>query len=202
MRGLQIPSSLRLNIPDGAAGTRETLKHMRQLAQQGRADLSSRDLANAITASVRGKNWRGEIAAIFNWVRGNIRYALDPNELETIQGAATTVALGYGDCDDFAILLATLCECAGHPSCFVALGFAAPGDFSHVVAVASGAGETPWVWMDATEAHPLGWYPPGATCAMICPVSKTAEETLGRFGLQPQGPGGMHNPAMELRRWS
>src|SRR5882672_2358268 len=135
MRGQLIPSSLRLNIPEGARGTRETLKHMRQLVQQGKANLENRDLANRITAGVPAKDWAGELCALFEWVRGNIRYALDPNDLETIQGPATTLALGYGDCDDLAVLLATLCECAGHPCCFVALGFQQPGDFSHVVVI-------------------------------------------------------------------
>jgi transglutaminase-like putative cysteine protease len=175
MRPSLIPSSLRLNIPDGAPGTRETLKHMRQLVAQGKTNLANRDLVNQITADVPGKNWICELSTILEWVRANIRYALDPNEVETIQGAAATLALGYGDCDDFCVLLATLCELAGHPCCFVALGFGAPGDFSHVVVIASGAGETPWYCMDATESRPLGWFPPGATCELICPISQTAD---------------------------
>ncbi len=178
MRGRIIPSSLRLNVPDGAGGTRETLKHMRQLVQQGKFNLSNRDLANRITANVAAKDWTGELQAIFEWVRNNIRYALDTNDIETIQGAATTVALGYGDCDDFSVLLATLCECAGHPCCFVALGFSQAGDYSHVVTAASGAGENCWISMDATEAQPFGWFPPGVICELICPISATAQDIL------------------------
>lgn len=180
-----VPSSLRLNIPDGRAGTRETLKHMRQLVQQGKSDPANRYLANSIITHVPAKDWRRELGAIFEWVRGNVRYSLDPNDCETIQGAAQTAALGYGDCDDFCILLATLCECAGHPCCFVALGFDSPGEFSHVVVIASGAAETGWICMDATEAHPLGWFPSGAVCEMVCPVSRTAQDVLERLGAYP-----------------
>lgn len=177
--------SLRITIPDGSAGTRETLKHMRQLVQLGKQDQSNRDLANRIVmaAGVPQKDWRGELAALLDYVRNNVRYALDPNDIETIQGAAQTLALGYGDCDDFSVLLATLAECIGHPCCLVALGFSSPGNFEHVMTFASGAGETPWLGMDGTEAQPLGWFPPGAICEMVAPVSETAEGALSRFWL-------------------
>jgi transglutaminase-like putative cysteine protease len=151
---------------------------MRQLVQQGKWDIETRDLAQQICATVPAKDWAGELAALFHWVRDNIRYALDPADLETIQGAAETLALGYGDCDDFAVLLATLCECAGHPCAFAALGFDSSGEFTHVVTLASGAGESDWVCMDATEGFAFGWKPPGATCALFCPISPTAEKIL------------------------
>lgn len=178
MRGRKIPSSLRLSVPEGAAGTRETLKHMRQLVQLGKFNLANRDLANSITAGIPQKDWLGELEALFNWVRKNIRYTLDTNDIEQIQSPAVTMALGYGDCDDFAVLLATLCECAGHPCCFAALGFLQPGEFSHVVVLASGAGESPWVCMDATESRPFGWRPPGQTCALFCPITPLAEDLI------------------------
>lgn len=176
------PSSLRLSIPEGAAGTRETLKHMRRLVQNGKHDQRLRDLANGIVAKVPAKDWAGELAALFNFVRGNVRYSLDPNDIETIQGAAGTLALGYGDCDDFSVLLATLAECLGHPCCLVAMGFHQPNCYEHVMTFASGAGETVWYGMDATEPHPFGWFPSGAVCEMVAPISETAEHALARLG--------------------
>lgn len=172
-----------IEIPSGALGTRETLKQMRGLVQKGKHDQRIRDLANGIVSHVPGKDWRGELAALLDYVRANVRYSLDPNDIETIQGAAGTLALGYGDCDDSSVLLATLAECIGHPCCLVAFGFEAPGNFEHVMTFASGAGETPWLGMDATEPHGLGWFPPGAICEMVTPVSETAEGALGRFWL-------------------
>jgi transglutaminase-like putative cysteine protease len=149
---------------------------MRRLVQQGKWNPATRDIANQITATAAAKDWVGELAALFYWVRENIRYSLDPNDLETIQGAEQTLSLGYGDCDDIAILLATLCECAGHPCCFVALAFYPPGDFSHVVVIASAAGESEWICLDATEQFPFGWFPPGATSELICPITAAAQE--------------------------
>lgn len=176
------PSSLRLSIPDGAAGTRETLKHMRQLVQNGKHDQRIRDLANRIVSNVPAKDWAGELAAVFEFVRSNVRYSLDPNDIETIQGAAGTLALGYGDCDDFSVLVATLAECLGHPCCLVAMGFQQPNTFEHVMTFASGAGETDWYGMDATEPQPFGWFPPGAICEIVAPISETAAITLDRVG--------------------
>lgn len=193
MRGQIVPHSLKFDIPEGAAGTRETLKHMRQLVQQGKGDLSNRDLANRICAYVPAKDWLGELEAIFQFVRGRIRYALDPSDIETTQCAVTTLRLGYGDCDDFAVLLATLCESMGHPCCLVALGFQEPGSYEHVLTIASGAGELPWVAMDATETQPFGWFPKDAICEMIAPITGASEDALARSGvhagLHSAGPG-------------
>jgi len=179
MHGLRIPPSLHTDIPEGAAGTRETLKQMRRLVQDGKTDLGLRDLVQQIIANVPGKDWFGELCALLNFVRRRIRYSLDTNDIEVIQGAATTLALGYGDCDDLSILLATLCECAGHPCAFAALGFDEVGSYSHVLVLASGAGETDWIALDASEGQPAGWYPPGVLCELICPITAVAESQLG-----------------------
>jgi transglutaminase-like putative cysteine protease len=170
----------RAQIPDGAAGTRATLKQMRELVRRGKDTQELRHLANSIcmAAQVPAKDWRGELAAIFDYVQTNIRYSQDPSDIETIQGARETLQLGYGDCDDFSVLIATLAECLGHPCCLVALGFQQPGTYEHVMTMCSGAGEDCWVGMDATEARPLGWFPKGVICEMVAPVSETAAAIL------------------------
>lgn len=180
MRGLRIPPLIQFEIPDGPLATRETLKHMRRLVQIGKTDFRFRDLANQITAGIPAKDWQGELAALCDWVRQNVRYALDPNDLETIQAPNITLELGYGDCDDLAILLATLCECAGHPTAFAALGFGHIGEYAHVLVIASGAGEQEFVALDPTENHEHGWYPPGVTCELFCPITQTAADLLGQ----------------------
>lgn len=143
---------------------------MRELTRQGRADPFVRDLANLLVSDAPEKNWCIEIARLFCWVRDGIRYSLDTNNVEVLQSAKVTATLGYGDCDDKCILLASLCESIGHPCIFVALGFAALGEFTHVIVVASGANETPPISLDPTERVPPGWHPPDATCAMLCPI--------------------------------
>jgi transglutaminase-like putative cysteine protease len=143
---------------------------MRKLVRMGKHDPAMRHLANTITINLPGKAWVREICAIFNYVRDNIRYSLDTNEIEVLQLGSVTLQLGYGDCDDFCILLATLLEVAGHPSRLVALSFNGPQSFSHVIVETSGAGDMAYIALDATEPDPMGWYPPGVTNRMVADI--------------------------------
>jgi hypothetical protein len=51
--------------------------------------------------------------AIAQWVQNNITYVAEMPE--TFQTPTTTVAEGYGDCDDFSTLIGALCEAIGIP---------------------------------------------------------------------------------------
>jgi len=153
-------------VPDGVAGTREVLKLMRREVQQGCKDTRNLWLARSITAGLPNKAWIREIRAIFEWVRKNIRYSLDPDGFELLQGAQKTIELGAGDCDDMCILLGTLLKLSGHPSWLLAVGFSEHMEFSHVLIQTRGAGETRIISLDATEPEPMGWFPPGVTCTM------------------------------------
>lgn len=135
---------------------------MRKITRAAKLNPLWRTLAHEISDDVAGKNWVGEIDAVFNWVRNNIRYRLDTNDIEVLQTPHVTTTMKSGDCDDHCILTATLLECLGHPCEFVAMGFdRAVENYSHVVTVVSGAGETPPIVVDTTEDEPLGWFPPG-----------------------------------------
>jgi hypothetical protein len=144
---------------------------MRKLVWDGVRLPWVRDQANIIIGSVPGKAWRWQMRALFEWVRNNITYRLDPNGLETIARADVTLQLGYGDCDDMAILLSTLLECCGYWTAFCALGFDYPGQYGHVIVWAQLQGETPIIPMDPTEPMPMGWDPPDPVCKLICPMS-------------------------------
>jgi transglutaminase-like putative cysteine protease len=179
MRGFPIvPQGLQVEIPDGAEGTRETLKQMRDLVQRAKSDLYLRDLAARIVSDCTAKDWDGELEALFAFVQSRIRYTLDVHEMEVLQAPAQTLALGYGDCDDMAILLATLCELAGHATAFCAVGFDGAGDYSHVLIIASGAGESDWLALDPTEAEAPGWFPPGVTDVLLCPITAAAQRAI------------------------
>lgn len=158
------------SLPDGRAGTRETLKAMRDLVRDGKRSTMMRHIAQRIVAHVPGKDWNGEIAAVFAFVQSHVRYSLDVNGIEVVQRADVTLGLGYGDCDDFCVLLATLLECLGHVCYFCALGFDDVLAYNHVICLCSGAGESDLVALDATEQQPAGWFPPNVTCAMICEI--------------------------------
>ena len=159
-------------IPDGAAGTRETLKHMRELIRASKLNPRLRHLTQAIIRHCRPKNWLQEIGAIFDFVRQHVRYGLDTNGLEVIQDAERTLTLGYGDCDDLVIATATLLELAGHPCFLVAMAFEDCENFQHVCLWVSGAGELEVIALDPSEARPMGWFPPGARALMVAEIEE------------------------------
>jgi hypothetical protein len=170
----QTNTALYYTLPDGAAGTRETLKQMRELVRAAKLDPVLRHLAQSIIASVPAKDWLGELTALFRFVQSRVRYSLDVNAVETLQPARLTLSIGYGDCDDFVVAICGLAEAIGHPCVLCAMGFDEPGNYSHVIAVAlPAAGELAPIALDLTEAgKPLGWFPPGATCVMLAPIEE------------------------------
>jgi transglutaminase-like putative cysteine protease len=156
-----------LGIPDGPEGIRATLEIMRRLVRDARKTRDVRELALSLTAptgSGNGKNYFGEVQALTSYVRDQIRYVQDVNEVETISPPSEVIRLGAGDCDDKAILLAALLESIGHPARFVALAFV-PDLFEHVL-VESKIGQT-WMPLETTEEVPPGWYPEGVIGRMV-----------------------------------
>jgi hypothetical protein len=59
-------------------------------------------------ASVEPRQYKSQAAAILKWVQNNIYYVNEPGE--RLQDPLYTLRVGYGDCDDLAILLASMFE--------------------------------------------------------------------------------------------
>lgn len=57
-----------------------------------------------------------QAAALFDYVKENIKYVYDPIGFEYIANPAETVNVGAGDCEGQAILLASLCVSVGIPA--------------------------------------------------------------------------------------
>lgn len=152
------------NIPGGVAGVRRTLDIMIAIVKQYRKNSEIRSLAESIIADVPQKDTVGEIRAIFEWVRDNVRYTEDVRDVETLKTPDVILKTRQGDCDDKSTLLAALIESIGKKTRFIACGVNSPGLFEHVfVQVLLG---TRWISMDATENVALGWTPPGI-CAYM-----------------------------------
>lgn len=129
---------------------------MGRLVKAGKKHLSVRQAALDAVQGLAQKDWAGEVRALHAWVRDRVRFTRDIRGVETIQTPDITLALGQGDCDDKSVLLASMLESIGHPSRFVAIGFA-PEEFEHVY-VESKVGQN-WVPLDATEPVQAGWSP-------------------------------------------
>lgn len=148
-------------IATGPAGVRDTLRRMAKIVRQYRRHPTIRQLAVEVrqAAQVPGKDFRGEAVAMHRFVRAFVTYVRDVHDVETLQTPLVTLTNRAGDCDDQAILLSSLLEAIGHKTRFVAMGFARPGEFSHVLAETLIG--TRWVPLETTVDRPFGWEPPG-----------------------------------------
>ena len=158
-----LPSKL-LQTPGGDSGVRVTLSHMQQFVQSGKKDARVRQQALLLTRNLLQKDWRGEIRALFNYVKYEIRYIKDIRGVETLQTPAATMELGQGDCDDKSTLLAALLESIGYKTRFNAVGFNGADSFSHVFPEVK---LSKWVSLETTEPVNIGWIAPGITRRLV-----------------------------------
>ena len=112
--------------------------------------------------------------AVFYLVRDRVEYTpdIDKNGSEEFAQNADELAItiaedgiGYGDCEDMAVLLAVMYKAAGFRSAIVlvpehtAVLVYLP-DYNKATAVFELEGELGWVWSEATgRNNPLGWVP-------------------------------------------
>lgn len=151
-------------IPEGPEGVRATLQIMRGIKNAYKKSPWVRNFANSLTLNLPQKSYFRQVERLFSFVQNQIRYVHDIAGVEMVQTPEVTLTRRSGDCDDKAVLLATLLESIGHPSRFVAVGFK-PGKFSHVY-VETKVGNA-WIALDATEPHPPGWTPPNVKARMV-----------------------------------
>lgn len=149
--------ALLFSLPDGPEGVRETLKAMRLFVLDGRIQPDVRNRAVSIVRHCQPTDWLCEIEHCWRWVKDNIRYVRDINEVETIHFADKILQQRAGDCDDASVLLASLLESIGCATMFAALAFT-PGNFDHVLVFARS--DQGWIPLDATVEKPFGWFPP------------------------------------------
>jgi len=155
-----------IQIPDGEAGTAETIKVMKRLAIEGSQNPALIQWAQAIVRGIGSKDYAAELRAIHDFVQSKVKYRLDPTALEWIQAPEYTLLVrGEGDCDDQATLSVALAMALGHPAGLVTVKAdkSRPGEYSHVYAVlgARQGNDIKWFGSDTTQAGvPLGWEPP------------------------------------------
>ena len=160
MRIDQRPSQSTLGyIPEGPPGIAATLKIMSRLVREGKKSMVVRDhVVKLIRAEgLAQKDWIGEIRVLHRFVRDDVRYLMDPTDVELVQDPECTLRLRVGDCDDKSTLLCAMLESIGHPTRFLAIGFE-PGIYEHVL-LETKIGEQ-WITCETTEPVEIGWRPP------------------------------------------
>lgn len=118
-------------------------------------------------ARVRPRDERGEVKAIFNFLKGNLPYRGDTRFFDTYMACYRSLDLAGGgegaggDCDDGAICLATLLWILGYATGAKIIG---PEDtFTHIYGLVGlpRVKPTRWVPLDITVPRStVGWEPP------------------------------------------
>lgn len=125
-------------------------------------------------AGCDGRDLRKGWAVLLAWVQKNVTYVNEPNE--RLQSPQATLQLGFGDCDDLAILLRGLGHSLRWPSRWVLSGRvrktgqkvrwiegqAEPAtgiDWAHIYLLVGGPPFKPtwWTYAEPTLQVPLGW---------------------------------------------
>jgi len=152
----------RIPLPNGDRGIAITIDWMRKAAQDGARDPQIRQLALQITRNVPNKDNAGELAAVYQWVKDNIRFRGEWDE--TIQAPEVTLKFGAGDCDDHSVLMCALLGSIGYRCRFETVAVRGEQDFTHVYAEALDPSTEKWTALDTTvsQAFP-GWEPPDKT---------------------------------------
>jgi hypothetical protein len=84
------------------------VKTLRNIVLEYGADPRVANVANAALAraGVPARDYKRQAAVLLKWVHDNVRYMNEPGE--RLQSPEYTMRMGYGDCDDLSILLASL----------------------------------------------------------------------------------------------
>lgn len=132
---------------------------------EGKRDPVVRQVLGDILKDIDEKDYEGELLAIFQWVRENIRYTRDPHNVELFQRARRIMELGLADCDCLSILLGSMVQSIGYPLRLRVIGVSSP-EPEHIypmVAIApteNAISDDDWVAMDASINQQMGWQVP------------------------------------------
>src|ERR671918_387652 len=120
-----IPRIRILRIAKGTRGTLVTARIIARMIRSGAKDFYVRQKAIQIFRAygVRPKDRFGEVYALFDWVRRNVRYTRDIFQVELLHTARRMLELRAGDCDDMTILLGAMLMSTGHPVRLALAGF-------------------------------------------------------------------------------
>jgi len=149
------------HIPKGYAGTLVTARYIADLIKDGAKDFCVRQTAINIFRlyGVHPKNYFGEMAALFAWIKNNIRYTRDIFKVELLHTARRMLQWRAGDCDDMTILLGAMLEATGHPVRLALVGRNPKRKklFSHIYLET--LYKDCWIPLDPTMNKPVGWAP-------------------------------------------
>ena len=149
-------------LAPGDLGIAQTILTMQQLINDAAQHPAVRAAAVAIVrqSRVEARDHRGELEAVFNWAKRNIRFTDDPYGKEMLAHPLHTLETRGGDCDDYVVTMGGLLRSLGRQVRIVTIRAdrREPGRQSHVFLQAKADGQ--WISLDPTvEGSSLGWTP-------------------------------------------
>ena len=154
----------RAPLEAGEAGTAQTIKAMRELVDHAVSDPAFVRQAKDIVRHVPSFDEVGEVYALYQWVKHNIRYTKDPVTKETLYPPQEFLKIRSGDCDDISMLIGALGIALGYPARLITISADAssPQEFSHVYPeLEVPAGSRQWIPLDcASPGAEFGLEPP------------------------------------------
>lgn len=166
-------AGLRLGDPKAkvhrVANIDQRVSHIVGMIKKGRQDPRVRRIAVQQVSKKCGKTWciperdyNGEVNALFNHVRGTVRYVRDSYTMDQFQHPMRTFEFAGGDCDDYSITLGSLLQSIGYPVKLRVIQTTDAPDFSHIYLLVGVPPHNPrkFVPLDASVAKPAGWEAP------------------------------------------
>lgn len=121
-----------LQLGDGIVSVDRFVAAMRAFKSSPTELAHVRDVALDLVRDTAPYDQRGEVRAVFRFVRDSIRYVQDVVNVDTLQTPTATLDRLQGDCDDKALLLAALLECIGFATRFVVAATRPGQSYNHV----------------------------------------------------------------------
>lgn len=136
-------NKISLPIMDGKRGNIQTIEIMKKVARQRAGHPKIRALALKILndCGVPSQDHLSEAICIGNFVKENVRYVRDPDNIELLTDPLTLIDQiarnsAQGDCDDMSLLIATLLLTVGCQPYFRAVRYKSDsGHFNHIYVV-------------------------------------------------------------------
>jgi transglutaminase-like putative cysteine protease len=139
----------------------DRVRKIQELIDKGKQDYTIRQLAGEIVSDIPEKDYKSEVLAIANYVKGNVRYTKDVTGLDTYQHPVRTLELGIGDCDCISALLCSLLNSIGHETRLKVIQTKGNDDYNHIYPLVKINDK--WIPIDLTVNKPIGWEPPKHT---------------------------------------
>lgn len=115
------------------------------------------------TWCIQPRDWLGEVCALSESVKNNVRYTLDAYGMDTYRTPDRTLDMAMGDCDDMAALAGAALQAVGYPVKIKVIQMPGQDDFHHIYLLAGLPPQRPsrWVAVDPTQPYSCGWEPDG-----------------------------------------